>query len=123
MDKVHRNDPRPPRTASQQTELHQGTDENDGSIDTDAKDDTESTGHITLLLSSTDYSHLTATKTKMTMNRFCEDEDSEEFELLESIQARAIITTQKKKQLLLAMRSLSDGAGSLTSSTMTWKNQ
>ena len=65
--------------SEQRTELHQGTDESGDGIDTDARDDTESTGHNTLPLSSAafgDYSHLTATKTKkMTMNRFREYED------------------------------------------------
>jgi hypothetical protein len=93
VDKAHRNGPRLPQTASQQrTELHQGTYGSGDGIDTEARDDTESTWHITLPLSSTvfgDYSHLTATKMKkMTTNRFCEDKDSDKFddlELLESI--------------------------------------
>jgi len=125
-------------------------------IDTDARDDTESAGHMALLLSSTtfgDYSHSDRDKDEEDYDDddgdgddddddddddeagFSEDEDLDEsffissdefdeFEWLEPIYARAIVTTpRKKKRLQRATRSLSDSAGSLITSTMTWKNQ
>jgi hypothetical protein len=110
-------------------------------IDTDARDDTESTGHMALPLSSAafgNYSHSDRDEDEDYDDDDDDDDDDEAgFSEDESLDESFFISSdefdefewlepqpqRKKKRLLRATRSLSDGTGSLITSTMTLEDQ